>query len=67
MDDAADRTRLHRLDLTVNHTLITAVNAEYLNTVRNTCAHNGPHRRIHARRVAAACKHANFFHAEALL
>ena len=56
-----DISAVHLLDFTVNQAVIALADTDYIQVEIASCSDNCANRRIHARRVAAACQHTDFF------
>ena len=62
VDDAADAAGIHAVKIPVDEAGPAPADANALDAPVQSRAHHGPHRRVHARRVAAAGQHADSFH-----
>ena len=62
VDDAADAAGIHAVKIPVDEAGPAPADADALDAPIQSRAHHGPHRRIHARCVAAAGQHADSFH-----
>ena len=59
MDDLGNTAQIHLVGLAVQQAVEAALDADHPHAVAKGGTHNGAHRSVHARRIAAAGKYAN--------